>query len=292
MYIIIGGSGYLGRYCIKNILEYTGDEIFATYTNEKPMLKDKRVTWLKTNVSCEDDLSNLAKYVTKDSKIIYLAAYHHPDMVEKNPKLAWKINIVSLANAINILSNALCFYYASSDTVYGEGDVNSKFTEDAALCPVNLYGRHKALAEAICLSYGGNVVRFPFIFGSSLVEDKPHFYDKIYRDIKCGKVVEMFSDSYRSTLSFNQCASYLITLIERFGSACEKVVNIASDDVLSKYDVAVMLANKYSLNSGLIKPISIGDSKGIFDAKRATTCLLDNTKLKQLLHINDIHFEV
>lgn len=292
MYLIIGASGFLGRYCLKNVLENTNEKIIATYSQKCPEFTNPRVEWVSLDVCDTVALKDLAARVDNTTKIIYLAAFHHPDKVEEFPELAWNINIVALANAVNLFHKAKCFYYSSTDTVYGEGSKNRKFVEDDALNPVNLYGVHKALAEKICLAKGFNVVRFPFIFGTSLVENRPHFFDKIKADLEQGKTVEMFSDSYRSTLSFNQCAYYLVSLIEKFGACPEKIVNIAGDDVMSKYDAAIALADKYNLDKNLIKPISVNSLNGIFKAKRAASSVLDNGKLKSLLNINEIHLEI
>lgn len=292
MYLIIGASGFLGRYCLKNVLENTNEKIIATYSQKCPEFTNPRVEWVSLDVCDTVALKDLAARVDNTTKIIYLAAFHHPDKVEEFPELAWNINIVALANAVNLFHKAKCFYYSSTDTVYGEGSKNRKFVENDALNPVNLYGVHKALAEKICLAKGFNVVRFPFIFGTSLVENRPHFFDKIKADLEQGKTVEMFSDSYRSTLSFNQCAYYLVSLIEKFGACPEKIVNIAGDDVMSKYDAALALADKYNLDKNLIKPISVNSLNGIFKAKRAASSVLDNGKLKSLLNINEIHLEI
>lgn len=292
MYLIIGASGFLGRYCLKNVLENTNEKIIATYSQKCPEFTNPRVEWVSLDVCDTVALKDLAARVDNTTKIIYLAAFHHPDKVEEFPELAWNINIVALANAVNLFHKAKCFYYSSTDTVYGEGSKNRKFVENDALNPVNLYGVHKALAEKICLAKGFNVVRFPFIFGTSLVENRPHFFDKIKADLEQGKTVEMFSDSYRSTLSFNQCAYYLVSLIEKFGACPEKIVNIAGDDVMSKYDAALALADKYNLDKNLIKPISVNSINGIFKAKRAASSVLDNGKLKSLLNINEIHLEI
>ena len=293
MYIIIGASGYLGRYCIKNVLENTNEKIIATYSEkESPVYENDRLEWQYLDVCDVTALQKLAENVDENTKIIYLAAFHHPDKVEEFPELAWKINIIALANAVNLFGKARCLYYSSTDTVYGEGSKDRKFIETDKYAPVNLYGKHKALAEKICLTKGFNIVRFPFIFGPSLVEGRPHFFDNIKADLEAGKVVEMFSDSYRSTLSFNQCAYYLISLIEKFGSCPEKIVNIAGDDVMSKFDAAIVLANKYGLDKGLIKPVSVTQNTGIFKAKRAASGTLDNSKLKTLLNIKEIHLEV
>ena len=293
MYIVIGGNGFLGRYCLKNILERTDAPVIATYAHgDKPPFSHERLEWFRLDVRDNDALDRLNRHIDIDSKCIYLAAYHHPDKVEENPTLAWNINIVALAEAVNRLTKLSCLYYVSTDTVYGEGSNEQRFLESDECRPVNLYGKHKVLAERIVLTAGFNVIRFPFIFGPSLVKGRPHFFDYIRETLQSGKGVEMFADSYRSTLSFDQCAFYLVSLIEKYGRCPENIVNIAGDDVMSKYDAALALADACHLNRSLIKPVSIHQNTGIFKAKRASSSILDNSKLKKLLNLDEIHFKV
>ncbi len=293
MYLIVGASGFLGRYCIRNVLEKTDEKIIATYSNSLPLcIANPRVDWRPLNITDFSNVNELGKLIDCNTKIIYLAAYHHPDKVEENPEYAWNINITALANAVNAFHNAKCLYYSSTDTVYGEGRKDKKFVETDKYAPVNMYGRQKVLAEQITLAKNFNVVRFPFIFGPSMVPLRDHFFDKIKADLAAGKTVEMFDDSYRSTLSFNQCAGFLVDVIEKFGACGERVLNIAADNGMSKYDAAMVLAEKYNLNKNLIKPISVKSTNGIFKAKRAETAVLDNTKLKQLLKLKSIELEV
>ena len=147
MYLIIGGSGFLGRYCIKNVLEKTNENIIATYSNSLPQTKENpRVKWCQLNITDINAVNKIGENVNNDTKIIYLAAFHHPDKVEEFPETAWNINIVALANAVNAFHNAKCFYYASTDSVYGEGTKDTKFIESDKYAPVNLYGKNKVLA--------------------------------------------------------------------------------------------------------------------------------------------------
>ncbi len=292
MYVVVGASGYLGSYLLKNILEKTQEEVLATYRGAPPgFATGARVRWHQTDVCASSDLEALNAAMSEGAKIVYLAAYHHPDKVEENPLVAWEHNIIALATALKALTKAGCFYYSSTDSVYGEGDKNRRFLETDATLPVNLYGKHKALAEQMVLTFGGNVIRFPFIIGPSLVPNKPHFFDNIKQELSSGKTVEMFEDSFRSALDFNQCAGLLIALIEKYGACAEKIVNIAGDDGLSKYDVARLMARKLGLNESLIKPISIGKAVQIFKAARAATALIDNGKLKRLLGLETVKLE-
>lgn len=294
MYLIIGGSGFLGRYLIKNILLNTQDEVIATYNSNRPKFENERLEWFNYNVQNNPAiLADKLKNYKKKAKVIYLAAYHHPDKVEKNYKQAWEINIVSLAKIINALPELKSFFYASTDSVYGEGSFEHPFDENSKRYPLNLYGKQKALAEDIVLAHGGKVIRYPFIIGPSLVEGKPHFFDKIVASLENGEEVQLFSDSYRSTISFDQAAKFLIQLIENSNiSSIPDVLNISSDKPLSKFDVGIEIAEKLALNKNLILPIKQSEQSGIFEARRPFITVLDNKKIKKLLKLLNINYEV
>lgn len=292
MYLIAGGSGFLGHYIIKNILELTNENIIATYSSNVPKLENSRLKWFQLDIQDRKNADELSGLCDENTKIIYLCAYHNPDKVKENPELAWDINVTSLAYFINKIPNPKCFYYSSTDTVYGEGALNIKFTEEQPTNPVNVYGTHKVLAEQITISHGGNVVRFPFIVGKSLVDHKKHFYDRILDDLTQGKTIEMFEDSYRSTLDFNNCAKYLVQIIEKYGACEEKIINIASDKGMSKYELALLICEQFGFDKNLVKPVSVKSCNGIFKEKRAQSAILDNTKLKKLLNIKTVKLEL
>ena len=135
------------------------------------------------------------------------------------------------------------------------------------------------------IQMGRNVVRFPFLISPSLVY-KPHFYDKIVESLRAGKPVEMFEDSLRSSLSFENAAALLIRLTEKDG--VPSVVNVCGDKDLSKYDVGLLIADREGLDRRLIVPVSVRQSQGIFATGRANSTLMDNALLKSLLGLREI----
>lgn len=290
MYAIIGANGYLGAYMIKHILKSTNENILAvdrflgTSDNE-------RICWTYCDITNPEDVTKLNDTYFADQKglrIIYLAAYHHPDMVAKNPRIAWDTNITALSRFLNTVENVKCLFYPSTDSVYGESYDDHRFVETDPLNPVNLYGRHKCVAETLVTAYGYNVVRYPFLIAPSMVPGRKHFYDVIAETIQEGKEMEMFSDSYRSTLSFDTVAELTVKLMETYSEDYPKILNVCGDDALSKYDVGLMIADKLGVSRDLIKPISIGGTSGIFEAKRASSTLMDNTRLKHTLHLDEV----
>ena len=283
MYAIIGANGYLGSYMKKAILDLSKEDIICVDLSVSNKVED-RVSYLSCDISNTDDVDNIIEELKKydNLKIIYLAAYHNPDLVEKNRQLAWNINVTSLSYFINKADFASEIYYPSTDSVYGESVDFYHFKEEDNLNPVNFYGHNKCAAEAIMVHMNRNVVRFPFLISPSLC-DRPHFYDQIVEALRNNETFEMYEDSYRSSLSFENAAKLTIMLIEKGNR--EKIVNVCGDKDLSKYDVGLMIAEKEGLNKDLIVPITMDKKMEGFETKRATSTLMDNSKLKEILNL-------
>lgn len=282
MYAIIGANGYLGSYVIRAILNQTNENIIATSRNLANVQGDERVAWIKCDVQKDTTVDELLDILARHNhvKILYLAAYHHPDEVEANKALAWDINVTSLSRFVSKAAFASRILYASTDNVYGESNNGYRFCEKDALNPVNFYGHSKCASEAILIHLGRNVVRLPFLISPSIVY-KPHFYDTIVKTIKAGKPFEMFQDSYRSSLSFENAGKLLVDLFEK--DKIPPVINVCGDKAFSKYDVGLMIAKREGLNPGLIVPVSIEKPQNNFLVKRAKSTLMDNRLLKELL---------
>nr|MBQ4456983.1 sugar nucleotide-binding protein [Clostridia bacterium] len=282
MYCVIGADGFLGSYMCKAILEMTDEDLLCA--SRKIRKESARVKWRKCDITSREDIDELAAVLAKEEnvKILFLAAYHNPDLVEQNKELAWDMNVTSLSYFVNKTRFAKEIYYPSTDSVYGESIDFYHYKETDALNPVNFYGHNKCAAESILIHSGRNVVRYPFLISPSLA-DKPHFYDKIVESLRNGQPFEMFEDSYRSSLSFENAARLTIALIEKENGF--QIVNVCGDRDLSKYDVGRILAKREGLDPELIIPITMGKTVEGFTTKRATSTLMDNSLLKKILDL-------
>lgn len=296
MYIIIGANGFLGSYLVKAVLERTNETVTAICRHTKDaFMQHERLQWMEGDVEKEQDQQRICEMMSHSNtlcKVAYLAALHNPDVVEQQPRRAWHINISCLSMFLEKTENMQCLFYPSTDTVYGEGDLEIRFSEDYAPAPVNIYGRQKAAAEAVVRGFGCNVVRYPFLIAPSLLRHKKHFYDKIVESMQTGKPMELFVDSLRSSLDFDTAAGLLVRLMEEYTPQMPKTLNLSGDEALSKYDVGLMIARKHSLDPSLLVPVSVKDAQGIFQTARAQAALLDNSLLKSVLGLDEIRIHI
>ena len=216
----------------------------------------------------------------------YLAACHHPDFVEVNKSTAWHTNVTAYANFLNELPASVDLLYVSTDNVYGESSGLKAFAEQDQTLPLNEYGKQKLVAENLTLSRGHNVVRCSFLIGPAKTS-KQHFYDQIVAALRTKQELKLLADSYRSAISFNQVAEFLISLSDKFQGQQYGIVNIGGDKPLTKFDVGSLIAEKENLSVSPLLKIGY-DDQIFFKAKRAKDIIIDNRKLKRLLELESI----
>lgn len=288
MFAVIGADGYFGSYILKNIIELTDEKIIATSRNTDNVKDSDRIIWRAFDVSDDSSVDKIINELRhySDLKIIYLAAYHHPDLVQKNPEYAWNINVTCLSRFANSVRFADQFFYSSTDSVYGNSINNYHFKETDVLSPVNEYGHNKCAAESVVVNLGFNVARFPFLISPG-IGHKKHFYDEIVESIKNGTKFEMYGDSYRSSLSFDN-AAYILVSIMKSKKNIPQIINICGDKDLSKYDVGLLIADQCGVSRDLIVPISIKKRQQNFETERATSTLMDNSLIKKVMNYSYI----
>ena len=291
MYVVLGANGFLGSYIINEIEQNTSDQVIAVARSIEGKRSDDRVIWFECDITNRGQVDALAHMSAQygPCKMIDLAFWHNIDTVASNPKEAWDTNITALAYLLNRLDNPACFFFASTDCVYGEGRPGYRFKESDASNPVSLYGTHKAAAECLVRACGYHVLRLPYMFGPSLAGHKKHFYDVISNKLQQGKEVNLFHDSLRSTLDFETVAGLIVRMSENIATIpLPDVLNLCGDEDLSKRDLGVMLANKLGVPAELVNPVSSLTQNTVKDAGRALNGLMDNSLLKTTLGISEL----
>ncbi len=293
MYIVVGANGFLGSYVVKALVSNTDDEIIATYHGKKETLYQPRVNWVNLDVTDKQSirkLENLAEN-TAECRIFYLAACHNLDLVKREPDLARNINITALENFLEVFSDADCFWFSSTDCVYGENTEEFKaFKESDPTCPVSEYGRQKLEAEKIVTSYSFNVARLPFMIGASLLENKKHFYDNIVEKTIQGQDFTLADGLWRSALDYESVADILVKLSTL--KNVPQTLNLCGDELLSKYDVGELIAKKHNLPMDHIIKVPEEEIMKIFDEKRTSSTAMDNSLLKSVLGVSEIKIRI
>lgn len=299
MYVIIGARGYLGSYLVDVISKNSNEWILATYHSPEgdlPVIKN--VIWQHLDISSLDSIQKFSSVLrqhrkaNESVKCVYVVGYIKPDDCLKHPDTAVNVNILGLTNFLGATKGLIdALIFSSTDFVFNESIAGYKHSENDELNPINFYGTIKRSCESIVTMAGFTNVRLPFMFGRSLNPNRPHFIEHIDRVVRNNEQFEILSDYYENSLDYHTVASLIFALFVKFGTQIPvPVVHICADRPVSKYQIALEYAEKYGYSKDALKPIKLSDAS-FFKAKRATI-LMDNSRLKELLGLDSVRFEV
>ncbi len=182
-YLIIGGTGTLGRSMTKALLEKSDARVRILSRDEqkqKQMQKefnnDKRLTFIIGDIRDRDStFRNLAHC----DVVFHFAALKHVDSMEENPEECIKTNVMGTINVADAAQSCKVKHVVFSST-------------DKAVDPINTYGYCKAISEKILFRRNElqDKTKFSvFRWGNVCASNGsviPHFVDCMKNDIPVG----------------------------------------------------------------------------------------------------------
>jgi dTDP-4-dehydrorhamnose reductase len=209
--------------------------------------------------------------------VVNCAALADLDTCEQQPQLAQQLNAELPGRlATETAKRGLRFLHVSTDAVYdgSKGD----YREEDAPAPISVYGRTKRLGELAVrgANLKGLIVRSNF-FGWS-VSGERSLAEFFYNNLSAGTSVSGFTYRLFCPLFVNDLAAIILELLDKDLNGHYHVV---SSDHISKYDFGVAIANRFGLDTDLIKPASAASSSGA--APRSPNLTLNTAKVTKAL---------
>ena len=272
--LILGSSGLLGRK-LCDILKKDFD-IFS-HIHKKDFFADGIKKTYINLFDIKKIRGFLIKY--KPKVIINTSGITNVEQCERNRSKAYKTN-VEINNLFSSLSNKYNFKFVSisSDHLFGVSS-KSKYLETDQTFAINYYAHTKIISEKKILNNSDNslVIRTNF-FGEGLYYRKS-FSDEIIDKLSSGLKVSLFNDVYFNPVSISKLSKIILLLIKK---NYKGIINISSNEKISKYQFGLLLAKEFKLDRKLIIPIKLNSKKNLI--KRPHNMCLDNSKLKKILY--------
>ena len=241
--LITGAFGQLG-YALQTTLSKNSDyELICTGRNILEGQEGIPID-IRNQVGLKEVINS-----TSPDLVVNLAAMTNVDACEKNPKLAGEINVAGLQHICDSFSGKVI--QLSTDYVF-DGKAGP-YKEEDQVCPVSIYGKTKLAAEHILLDSNLNnlVVR-----GNVLYDYSSHtnasFLNWVVLSLKEGKEIQVVKDQYNNPTWTRSMADIIYLCIS---NDINGIIHWGDADYLSRYDFSKIIAEKYSLDSSLIKPI-------------------------------------
>lgn len=271
--ILVFGKGFLGSVLVAQA-ERKNIKAFGTNLHEGNLIVD---------IQKKEEIERVIDR-TKPNFIVNCAALTNIDEIEKCPKEAFSINTIGAKN-IALVANKkkIPLIHISTDSVF-DGK-RGMYAEVDSPIPINEYGKTKLEGEKLVLATAerATVVRTN-IYGRH--PEKKFLYEWIIKNLQNGNSINGFVDVIFNPLEISNVSDMILEIGKRriFG-----IIHLASDTVMSKYEFADKIAQKYGFDQELIRKASILDSN--LYAPRPLNTSLSNVKAKRLLKTKPIELE-
>ncbi len=181
---------------------------------------------------------------------LHLAAYTDVDGAEKNKELAFKVNVDGTRNVFEVVEFLKKkFIYISTGFVF-DGK-NPPFFEDSKPNPLSVYANTKYEGEKIVRGRA-MIVRIEYPYRKSF-PPKKDFFRAIKERLEKGQEVFAVEDMFITPTFIDDMAYGLGCLFKNF---TPEIFHLVGSKSYRPYDLARIIAKKFSLDESLVKPIS------------------------------------
>lgn len=271
--MVTGASGLLGANAVFEWSRQGLDVIalFGSHAISVPGLKSLRCSLLDAKQT------EKAIRTVNPRWIIHCAAATNMDWCERNADDCFRINAeASRLLAKTAKSLGARFLYVSTDNVFsGErGD----YEESDPTGPMNVYAKSKLAGEqAVVRELADSLIVRTNIYGWNM-QPKESLAEWMLGQLRQHSPFLGFEDAVFSPILANDLAD---CLREMMSSELQGVFHVAGREACSKYDFGRRLAGVFALDSSLVQPSSIRDSKLV--APRPLNTSLNTDKIARAL---------
>ncbi|MEM4308785.1 MAG: SDR family oxidoreductase [Thermoplasmata archaeon] len=268
--LITGAAGLLG-YATYLKLSNTYNVIPACHSSKIP---DR--SCVEIDVARKENFER----INRVDVVVHTAALTNVDRCEKEPELAYQINVVGTKNAVDFARKWNAYIvYISTDYVF-DGE-KGNYREEEPVNPISVYGQTKLEGEKFVLDYGnGCVLRCCGNFGWKKTWQKHNFVSWVYESLRNEKEITIASDLIYSPVLVDFCAEVIEKLIE--GNATG-IFHCGSRNAISRLEFVYEICDAFRLDKALVKDVH--SSKLNFTAKRPVNSSLNTEKLGKILRV-------
>lgn len=241
-FFITGGSGLLGER-LATVAD-PDDELILSHNSNKTL------DTVKCDITNHDETyETIMKY--DPDVIIHAAAMTNVDLCEDEIDQAYKINADATGNLAKIADeNNMKIIYVSTDFVFDGKKGNYK--EDDATNPLGIYAKSKYDGEVQLKQNTDNyaIGRVSVLYGW---HQRSNFTTWVIDELRKGNSINIVTDQINSPTYADNAAEALFKLAK---SDKTGVYHTAGNDLISRYDFTLKIAEAFNLDSDLINPIT------------------------------------
>ena len=246
--LVIGGSGFIGRYLVLHLNGTAEYEVSATYLSRRP--PEDGNSWHRLELPDAEALERVF-LACRPEVVVHLAAMADVGAAEREPERARAVNVNGTAQIVQ-----LCLHYGCRlvfvSTEYVFDGRQGPYREDDLPSPTTQYGRTKRQAEREVAALGdkGSVVRTSIVYGWPLQRHR-NFVPMLIERLRGGLPYRASKSVMRSPVFVKHLADGIAKLLEEYQPGIQ---HVAGRDWVSMYDFALAVAKTFDAAPDLVIP--------------------------------------
>ncbi|WGV26081.1 SDR family oxidoreductase [Halotia branconii] len=250
--LITGASGFLGWHICE--LAKQKWEVYGTYSSHE--LEISGIKLLKVDLTNYQQLKDIFSDIAP-AAVIHTAAQSQPNFCQTHPQESHIINVTTSCNIAGLCADyTVPCAFTSTDLVFN--GLNAPYQETDSICPVNIYGEQKVMAEIGMLErYPQTAVcRMPLMFGAKTPTAKS-FIQPFIQTLQAGKELSLFIDEFRTPVNAVTAAKGLLLALEKVNG----YIHLGGKERISRYDFGQLLTEVFQLPTTGLKSCRQADVK-------------------------------
>ena len=268
--LVIGGSGLIGSFFVKEFLKQNHDIIYTYY-------KNKIYSTNSIYLDVQDRISTIKTIEKINPELIIICnSLTGVDFCEKNPLLTNSINVKGTQNIVDACIEINCKIIFISTSAVFDGTKNEYYENDSPN-PTSVYGLSKLQGELIVKNSN-----LPFLI---LRTDQPYCWKekwqhtnsviRVIENLKENKIFNEISDWYNTP---TYVPDFIEASMELIKNNSEGIFHLVGSDYVDRFSWAKKTAKIFKLKNELINSIHSSELKLFVERKNIH---LNNDKLFQ-----------
>jgi len=249
--LITGAFGNLGLKVIDRLLKQEHDVTCFDIKNKKNLKTSKKFKDINTVWGDIRDINSFKKAVEENDIIIHLA-FVIPPLSEKDPDIAWDINVEGTRNIIEAIKSSNAkkrLIFTSSISVYGTSSENPPRKITDPVQPTDSYSHHKVVCEHLIRisNIDHCILRLGAVLSIDLCELDPLLY-KVPIDKRI-ELVHIEDAALAVVNSISNKKATNKTLLIGGGNSCQMLQRDFIKKVLKVVGVGMLPPNAFSIEA-------------------------------------------
>ncbi|KKQ34449.1 MAG: dTDP-4-dehydrorhamnose reductase [Microgenomates group bacterium GW2011_GWA2_37_6] len=272
--LFTGATGLLGRYFFKSPPAHF--KLIGTYNKN---LRVEKKEFFRLDITKKNEVLSLFKKIRPDV-VVHAASLGNVDYCETHKKEAKDVNIKGTKNVLSACKKTGAkMIFTSSNAIY-DGE-NPPFSEDSPANPLDYYGKTKIESEKLIKKSGAPfvILRLMTMYGWPEKGGRSNPAVWVIEELKNKRKINVVSDIYNNHLYAGQAVDAVWKVIK--GNRKNEIYNIAGEDCVSRFELALEVAEVFKLDASLINPVTSDFFKSI--AKRPKNTCFNTRKIAEEL---------